>query len=370
MRSGFSVSLLAMMFFACARCSADGVITPRPKQPPRNESHRVGPRPTALAVADFDKDRVLDIAVVSAGDATLSILLGSANGFREAVKYPAGPEPSHVVTGDLDRDGDIDVVVANHETSAFTLLMNDGAGRFPASGVKSIATGARPHLHSVTAADFDGDGWLDVGVESADTREVFLCRGSRNGLAPAQAIPVGTMPYLKLAAGDVTGDGVADVLVPGHGDQTVRIVSRNASSFVANRLPFATAAKPWGVTAASMDGDQKLDLVVLETDAVSVWLRGADTWAATTAMRVPVPGATSVAVGKLDEDDIDDIVVGPWEGDEVVIIGSKAGTPRRVRVCGRPIGLAVADVDRDTVGDLVAACATEDRVVVVRSPLR
>ncbi|HEX7239506.1 MAG TPA: VCBS repeat-containing protein, partial [Longimicrobiaceae bacterium] len=80
----------------------------------------------------------------------------------------------------------------------------------------------------------------------------------------------------------------------------------------------------------------------------------------------PLRGATEAAAGDLDGDGVADVVVGPWEGDEVAVLTGARLVRRAVRACPRPIGLAVADLDRDGRGELLAACPTRDRLLVLR----
>ena len=364
------LSLRGMMLLALSGCAADGATPAETRRPAVSESYAVGLQPRSVAVADFNADRSVDLAVANSGDGTVSLLLGRPRGFHPGGTFPAGKEPSDIKASDVDRDGDPDLVIANHETSTFTLLSNDGKGRFAAAAGSPFETGARPHIHSVNAADFDGDGWMDIAVESADTQEVRLRRGGQRGFGSVIPIAVGTMPYSQLGAADVTGDGVVDVLVPGHRNRTVRAITKSGSAFALAPFVVATREQPWFVTAGKLNGDHKPDLVVLETDTVSAWLKGPDTYTAASWSPVRLPGATGIAVGHLDGDDIEDIVVGLWEGSEIAVIGSRASTPRMIQACGRPIGLSVTDLDNDGAGDIVIACSTESRVVVLRSPLQ
>jgi len=360
------MAVIALM--ATSGYSADGATHQRRAQ--ISESYAAGLRPLAVAIGDFNGDKALDVAVVNSGDGTATVLLAQSRRFLPGRTFSAGKEPCDIAAADLDRDGDLDLVIANHETSSFTVLSNDGRARFAPAPGSPFATGARPHIHSVTAADFDGDGWVDVAVESADTQEVRLRRGGKSGFGNVIPIPVRTMPYFKLGSADVTGDGISDVLVPGHGDRTVRTVTRKGASFVLAPLAIATPAKPWVVLSAKLNNDNRPDLVVVESDSVSFWLRSAKGYEPAPESPFQLSGATAIAIGRLDEDELDDIVIGPWEGKDITVVGSKTLKPRRIRACGRPTGLAIADLDLDGTGDLVVACATEARIVVLRSLLR
>ncbi|HEX2078227.1 MAG TPA: VCBS repeat-containing protein [Longimicrobium sp.] len=325
----------------------------------------VGQRPSAVAAADFTGDGHPDVAVASTGDGTVTVLHGDGTGrLRVSAPFPAGREPSDVEAADLDRDGDADLVVANHETPGVTVLLNDGRGRFAPAPGSPFDTGARPHVHGVAAGDFDGDGWTDVAVESADTREVRVLRGGPRGFAAAVAVPVGTMPYNRLGAGDVAGEAGPEILVPGHGDNTVRVVQGADGGLRLAAVTIQLAGQPWAVVAGDLSGDGRRDLVVVQTDAASVWLAGERGFAAAPGSPFAIRGATDAAVADLDGDSAAEAAVGPWDGDEVTVLAGRSFAPRRVRVCERPIGLAIADLDGDGRGELLAACATTHRLAV------
>ena len=331
------------------------------------ESYAVGVRPTSVAVADFNRDGALDIAVANTGSGTVSVLLANRRRFQVAATFRGGPEPSDLEAADIDRDGDQDLVIANHETSSFTLLLNDGKAAFGPAPGSPFAMGARPHLHSVTVADFDGDGWMDVAVESVDTREVRLRRGGSRGFGPVIPVPVQTGPYFQLGRGDVTADGIADILIPGHSDRTVRAVAKRGRAFALAPFTLTLPSRPWAVTSGDFNGDGRTDLAALESDALNLWLHGTKEFSRAPSSSIRIPGATGIAVGKIDRAKGDDMVIGSWEGDQIAIVSGGSQRPRMLRVCERPVGLAVADLDRDGQGDIVVACATEARVVVIRN---
>jgi hypothetical protein len=325
----------------------------------------VGARPRAIAVADFNGDRLRDVAVANAGDGTVTVLLGDGAGqLRSAVAYVAGQEPSDVDAADLDRDGDADLILANHETANITLLLNDGRGVFVPAAGSPFATGARPHVHGLATGDLDGDGWTDVAVESADTKEVRVLLGGPRGFSPVVAIPVGTMPYSRIGIGSVTADGSTNVLVPGHGDNTIRAIANEGGVLRATALPIRLAAQPWMVVAGDVSGDGRHDVVVLESDGLSIWLASGSGFAPGPGSPFSIRGATEVAIGDLDGDAAADVAVGPWDGDEVTVILGGGALSRRVQMCERPIGLAIADLDGDGRGELLATCTNRNQLAV------
>jgi hypothetical protein len=331
----------------------------------------VGVGPRAIAVADFNGDGHQDVAVANSGDGTVTVLFGDAAGrLALSASFAAGREPSDVDAVDLDRDGDIDLILANHETSGVTVLLNGGRGTFVPAPGSPFDTGARPHIHGLATGDFDADGWVDVAVESADTREVRVLLGGPRGLAAPVSIPVGTMPYSRLGVGDWTGDGRPSILVPGHADSTVRAVEDHGGNLRLASRTIRLSAQPWMVVAGDVNGDRRDDIVVVETDAASVWLAGAGGFVQAPSSPLQIRGATEAAIGHLDGDHNAEVAVGPWDGDEVTVASGGGAAVRRVRMCERPIGLAIADLDGDGRGELLATCPTIDKLAVTTVPPR
>ncbi|HEU0300874.1 MAG TPA: VCBS repeat-containing protein [Longimicrobium sp.] len=367
-----AVLLLVLVFPGAPACSqqrdhADSASAEAHRPAPAGVVfYDVGQRPSAVAAADFTGDGHVDVAVAATGGGAVTLLHGDGTGLlRAGASFAAGREPADVEAADLDRDGDVDLVVANHETSGVTVLLNDGRGRFHPAPGSPFDAGARPHVHGVVAGDFDGDGWVDVAVESADTREVRVLRGGPRGFAAPASVGVGTMPYTRLGAGDVAGDGRPEILVPGHGDSTLRAVEGADGGLRLAVLTIRLAGQPWTVAAGDLDADGRRDLVVVETDAASVWRADGRGFAAAPGSPFAIRGATEAAVGDLDGDRAAEAAIGPWEGDQVTVLAGRSFAPRRVRVCERPIGLAIADLDGDGRGELLAACATTSRLAVV-----
>src|SRR2546430_1444336 len=96
---------------------------------------------------------------------TLSVLLGNGDGTFQAHKeFAAGEAPNWVAVGDFNGDGRLDLAVVDGQgnawTSALLILIGNGDGSFKTPVSYALKTNGT----SVAAADFNGDGKLDLAV--------------------------------------------------------------------------------------------------------------------------------------------------------------------------------------------------------------
>lgn len=144
----------------------------------------------------------------------------------------ASPGPRHLFEptwGDFDGDGDLDLAVAVPSAGVLgggsrqvAILKGDGAGRFAAGATLNVDGGA-PNAATVAAlaaGDFDGDGKSDLCVLShQDSRTLLLFyrgRGAQEFEVP-RPTDIGPSADGWLTAGDIDGDGRADLVVSSAG---------------------------------------------------------------------------------------------------------------------------------------------------------
>jgi hypothetical protein len=156
--------------------------------------------------ADLDGDGKLDFVSVKNGADEVSVVRRAAGGFSAPVSYPTGKTPRSVALGLIDGDDRPDLVAVNSGSDSLTLRPNDGDGTFPVSATKATTHGPQ----CVAIGDLNGDDKADV-VVGGDTLDFFPGLGGGNLGIPT----VLTTPTSSLALADVDGNGRLDIVVLG-----------------------------------------------------------------------------------------------------------------------------------------------------------
>ena len=237
----------------------------------------VGLGPLSVALADVNGDGALDLVTANFNANTVAILLGHGNGTFAApstISIGAGFGPADVHLGDLNGDGKLDLVVADYTVAKVSVYLGDGAGGFTAASGSPFSVGTNPN--SVTLADVNGDGALDIVTANAGSNNVTVLLGDGTGnfsAATGSPFSMGSLPYYVVVA-DVNGDGLPDLLTANNGGDNVSVRLANGSGGFDAATSVSVGTGPYMLSVGDVNGDGKLDLVTANTgsDNVSVML--------------------------------------------------------------------------------------------------
>lgn len=182
-------------------------------------------RAERLLIADFNGDKRDDVLVTGA---TTTLLLGSPTGFVESkatgLALPAGT--SQPALADFDGDGAIDlaVVLANGSSNVVKLFRNDGKGKFTdVTAQAGDLAKPFPQATSICLADWDRDGRPDVMLGSLRSPNRYFRSTGKTQFTEATAeLGLQAKIFNSRAVGiaDVNKDGVPDLVLNNEGQDS------------------------------------------------------------------------------------------------------------------------------------------------------
>jgi hypothetical protein len=131
--------------------------------------------PNSVAIADFDGDGRLDLAVANSYE-DISVLRGNGDGtFQPQVAYTTNREPESIHTADVDGDGRADILVATTNSPDVAVLLGKGDGTFLPQQFFAVSN----NTSAIAVGDVNGDGRPDVVATDGNTQVGVLLNGCK-----------------------------------------------------------------------------------------------------------------------------------------------------------------------------------------------
>jgi hypothetical protein len=343
--------------------------------------------PVGLVTADWNEDGHQDLAYVETGQSpTLQILLGDGKGgFKQGaqVQLPAGTctfelQTCRMIVGDFSKNGHAGILMPILFESGWgvVFLPGNGDGTFGAPIVSNLTpsatnAGSSPFLPSITAAaDFNGDGNLDIAVPSFIDGTFNICLGDGTGRFTQGAVLNDDFEPYAIFTADVNHDGKADLIVlniSGIAGAAIWLGDGQGGFTYTQTYPTSNnPANPLVVrTVADVNGDGDVDLIGMDyTGDVLVATGNADgTFNAPQTLdsgfEVVSPLETDVYAADLTGSGIPALMVNSQEGFDTVVAKSALTYGAVQKRTSGPFQtqLAFADFNEDGAPDMAVGVA-------------
>lgn len=241
-----------------------------------------------VVTADLDQDGRLDI--VACDDKLNSVVWLRQTqpfAFAESTLVAGLLAPVHAEVVDIDQDGDRDVLVAcmgqvfpnNDKIGSVVILENDGRQEFS----KRVIADNIARVTDVRAADFDGDGRLDLAVAQFGyvQGEVRWMR-NRGGWQFDSIVLLSLPGTINVCVADLNGDASSDIvaLVSQHYEE-IHFFANDGRGGFAGKILFGSTNEDYGssgISLCDLNRDGRPDILYTNGDGFAYADPGTRPW--------------------------------------------------------------------------------------------
>jgi hypothetical protein len=342
-----------------------------------------GSSPQSVSVGDFNNDNILDIVVANQNSNNIGIFMGYGDGkFSAQIPYslPDRSSPTWAAVADFNNDNNLDIAVCNYGRNNIGIFFGFGNGSF--NDMILVDTGNKSQPSLIATGDLNNDTWIDIAV-AIYPGDICVFLGYGNGTFSLQTKRSAShhSDLTEIIIADLNNDGNLDVAASNQANDNgnVAVLYGYGDGHFALLKTYSTGwdSNPSSIAVGDFNNDNQLDLAVCQRnhDSIGIMLRKKSEpfTAAKTFSTGDNSNPQSVVTGDFNNDDQLDIAVANSANDNIGIFlgygyGNGNFAPQQTYSIGnnsRPVSLAVGDFNNDHHLDIALANSEACNIVIL-----
>ena len=279
------------------------------------------------------------------------------------------PYTSLTMAADFNGDGALDIAgYSDYFADDMLVSLNNGQGVFPLPTTYTAGNGPIAAKH----ADVDGDGDIDIAVIHYIENTVSIYINNGNGTFAARVnYTTGTYPT-DLDIADFDGDGDKDITVSNRDNNTISVLLNNGNGTYATKVDYATNLAPENVVVGNFNGDQFMDIAAVNkgSDNLSIFINNGNGTFATKVDYSTNDAPIEIVVADFNDDQIQDVAYINESSPYSLSIRQGAGNGTFGNAATYPLAeiansqLIATDMNNDQKVDIVYASETSKTIHV------